>query len=327
MHVLVTGGAGFIGSHLIKKLRKQNHDVDAIDNYSAGEASRRREKELEADEKVEVWNQDVDDMRMVLNMIKVRKNLKHKDPSPAVDAIVHLAAPISVEESVRNPLKYCNEIYGKTIHLLEAARLGNIRKMVIASTAAVYGSNDRLPTSEHARTEPLSPYAISKLAAEGIARMYAREHGIETAILRFFNVYGPDQNPSSGYSGVISNFMSQAKKKQQFTIFGDGKQTRDFVYVEDICDAIIAALTKKFEPGIVVNIGSGKETAILELAEKIAKVSGTAFKVEHKEPRKEDIPHSQASIERAKKLLDYEPKVSLEEGLKKTWDWFREYKG
>jgi UDP-glucose 4-epimerase len=325
MHVLITGGAGFIGSHLIRKLRQQTHEIDAIDNFSAGEITKRRERDLEKDPSVEVWKMDIKAIEGALSSLA--KRYKTKEGEPAVDAIVHLAAPISVEESMKNAQKYCDEIHNGTICVLAAAKAYNVKKVILASTAAVYGNTERLPITEHIKTDPQSPYAISKLAAEGIARMHAREHGIEAVILRFFNVYGPDQDPSSGYSGVISKFMQQAKEKKPFVIFGDGKQTRDFVYVDDVCDAIIASLTKKAEPGVVLNIGSGKETAIIDLAQKIAKITGVSCKTEQKEQRKGDILHSQAAIERAKKYIDYEPKVSLEDGLQKTWDWFKDYKG
>jgi nucleoside-diphosphate-sugar epimerase len=328
MHVLVTGGAGFIGSRLIKMLRKQSHDVDAIDNHSNSPAvSKRREKDLEHDKEVEVWDIDIKDTNTVLKYLKKRKDLKEQDQTPAVDAIVHLAAPISVAESMNNAQKYCDEIHRGTISVLEAAKMYSIKKVILASTAAVYGNTERLPVTEHVKTDPQSPYAISKLAAEGIARMYSREHGIETVILRFFNVYGPDQDPSSGYSGVISKFMLQAKEKKPFIIFGDGKQTRDLIYVDDIVLAVTSAIEKHVEPGIVINVGSGKETSILDLAQATAKVAGVPYKVEHKEPRKGDILRSEAAIDRAKSKLGFEPKTSLEEGLKQTWDWFKDYKG
>ena len=325
MRVLVTGGAGFIGSHLIRKLREQKHDVDAIDNHSTCPAvSKRREKEIEKDKAVEVWGMDIKTTYAVLDSFEKRDRGKGiiKEDQPAVNAIVHLAAPISIEESVRDPGKYADEIYKGTISVIDAAKAKGVKRVILASTAAVYGNPDKMPINEYIKTEPLSPYAISKLAAENYAHMAAKNDGLETVILRFFNVYGPDQDPTSAYSGVISNFMAQAKNRQPFVIFGDGNQTRDFVYVCDVCDAIIAALLGKAEPGIVMNIGSASETPILELSQKIAKIAGVPHKIDKKEARKGDILHSVAAIERAKKHLGYEPKVSLEEGLKKTWEWF-----
>ncbi|MEM2915904.1 MAG: GDP-mannose 4,6-dehydratase [Candidatus Woesearchaeota archaeon] len=327
MHVLVTGGAGFIGSHLIRKLRSQNHDVDAIDNHSAGEASIRREKEIEKDKKVEVWRIDVKDTRnYVLKMLKKRKNIDVNSPIPPVDAIVHLAAPISVEESMREPAKYCKEIHGKTIALLEAAKDENVKKVVLASTAAVYGNPDKVPIAEDEKTSPLSPYAISKLAADEIARMYAREYGLETVILRLFNVYGPDQDPASPYIGFIAKCFQRARKNEPFIIFGDGNQTRDFVYVEDVVDAIISALTKAVEPGSVINIGSGKQTRIIDVAHKIAEITSIPLEIKYEPARKGDLLYSQANISKAEKILGYEPKFTLEQGLSNIWAWYKNHK-
>lgn len=326
MHILVTGGAGFIGSHLIRKLHEQKYQIDAIDNHSTNPAvSKRREKEIEhAFPDVEIWDLDIKATKGVLNALAKRK--KTTEGQPPVDAIVHLAAPISVEESIRDPLKYSEGIYNGTIYVLEAAKACNVKKIIIASTAAVYGNPNKMPITEpiteHAKLGPLSPYAISKLAAEDHARMLARVDGLETVILRFFNVYGPDQDPSSGYSGVVSKFMQFAKNKKQFVIYGDGTQIRDFVDVDDICTAISLALEKKLSPGHIMNIGSGKGVSINELAQKIAKIADVPYKEDRQPARKGDILNSIASIDRAKRHMDYEPKVSLEEGLKKTWEWY-----
>jgi nucleoside-diphosphate-sugar epimerase len=325
MRIFVTGGAGFIGSHLIRKLREQKHDVDAIDNHSTCPAvSKRRERELEKDKNVEVWGMDIKATYGVLDSLEKRNRAKGtiKEGEPAVDAIVHLAAPISVVESIRDPGKYADEIYKGTISVIDAAKAKGVKRVILASTAAVYGNPEKMPITEYIKTEPLSPYAISKRAAENYAHMAAKNDGLETVILRFFNVYGPDQDPTSPYCGVISNFMLQAKEKKSFAIFGDGSQTRDFVYVGDVCDAIIAALLAKVEPGLVLNIGSGTETSILELSHKIAKITGVQHEIDKKDARKGDILRSLAAVERAKKHIGFEPKVSLDEGLKTTWEYF-----
>jgi nucleoside-diphosphate-sugar epimerase len=325
MRVFVTGGAGFIGSYLIKKLREQKNDVMSTDNHSNCPAvSKRREKELEKDKDVEVCGMDITATKGLLDSIEMRYRRSEiiKEGEPAMNAIVHLAAPISVNESMQNPEKYADQIYKGTISVIDAAKETGVKRVILASTAAVYGNPEKMPISEYIKTEPLSPYAISKLAAENYAHMAAKNDGLETVILRFFNVYGPDQDPTSPYCGVISNFMVQAKKKQPFVIFGEGNQTRDFVYVGDVCDAIIAALTAKVEQGLVMNIGSATETSILELSQKIAKITGVPHKIDKKEARKGDILRSVAAIERAKKHIGYEPKVNLEEGLKATWEYF-----
>ncbi len=324
MHILVTGGAGFIGSHLIKKLCAQDHKVDAIDNFSAGDITKRREKDIEKAKNAEVWKSDARDTKVVLYHLRKRNNIA--DDIPALDAIIHLAAPISVAESIIDPKKYCNEIHRNTINVLQAAVDEKVKKVIIASTAAVYGSPERMPVSEHTKPDPLSEYAASKLAAEHSAKIFSREQGIETAILRFFNVYGPDQDPASSYAGVITKFMQCAKTKTQPVIYGDGKQTRDFVYVEDVVDAIITATTKKIEQGIVLNIGSGTAVSINELWQKITTIAKWPGKPKYEDAKKGEVQNSQAEITKAKKNIGYEPKTSLEDGLKKTWEWYNNNK-
>ncbi len=324
MHVLITGGAGFIGSNLLPRLLERNHEIHYIvDNLSAGEASKQRAKQIERTYKqIEVAEYDVLHIRSILRDIKGGFVPRTTKPAGKIDAIVHLASPISVAESIENPDKYREEVNKGTARLLEGAKENNIKRIILASTAAVYGNPEKIPTPENARIDPLSPYAYEKFAAEALARLYGREHGIETIILRLFNVYGPGQDPSSPYAGAIPNFMRCLKEGKVPKIFGDGEQTRDFVSVNDVCDAIILALElEKPEPGLTLNIGSGKAATLNSVVKSCIALSGNNVQPAYQQPRPGDIRNSQADITKAKKCIGYFPKITLEEGLKKTWDW------
>lgn len=310
MRVLVTGGAGFIGSHLIARLLEGRHQVTGIDDLSAKGPARQRAHALNR-ESIIVSEHDVRNIRPVLRCLPYKP-----------DAIVHLAAPISVPESIENPAKYRDAITVATHRLLDCAREERIMRVVIASTAAVYGNPRRMPVREDDALAPLSPYAHEKLVAENLAKAYAKEHNLETVMLRIFNVYGPGQDPSSHYSGVVSKFMEQVVQNKPPVIFGDGTQTRDLVYVGDVADAIIAGLEHRVEPGLIVNIGSGSAITINGLARAIIRLSGNDLQPRYAPPREGDIKHSQADISKARQELDYSPRVSLEEGLRRTWDWF-----
>lgn len=326
MHVLVTGGAGFIGSHLVGELFKRNHNVQVIDNLSAGKASEQRAKYIEHtyrrsdEDKTEVTELDVLYAKTFL------KNIERKFPHDKngkltqwFDAIVHLAAPISVSESIENPHKYREGINAATAHLLEAAREQNIKRVIIASTAAIYGNPEKLPISEDAKPNPLSPYAWEKFSAECLARMYAREYKMETVILRFFNVYGPGQDPSSPYTGVISNFMQAVKKGKPPVVFGDGKQIRDFVHVNDVVNAVAQIVEQKqVEPGLTLNIGSGKPYSINNVANAFIKLSKHNLSMSYQPQRAGDIKQSLADITKAK-ALGYAPQKTLEAGLREIW--------
>ena len=310
MRVLVTGGAGFIGSHLIHRLLEGDHEVTAIDNFSAQEPARRRADVLSREQ----FTMHEHDVRNIAQFVR---GMPH---SP--DAIMHLASPISVQESIQNPYKYRDEIMVATGQLLQCAHEQGIKRVVLASTAAVYGDPARVPVSEDAVMNPLVPYASEKCSAECLAQAHAEWHSLETVILRFFNVYGPGQDPSSPYSGVVSKFMERVKNRQPPVIFGDGTQTRDFVYVGDVVEAIMRSITQPVEPGLTVNIGSGTAVTIDHLARATIALGDTALEPIYEPPRSGDIKHSQADISNARHALDYTPRVTLEEGLRKTWEWF-----
>ncbi len=329
MHVLITGGAGFIGSSLLPKLLERNHEIHyIIDNLSAGEASKQRAKQIERKySQIEVAEDDVCNIRGFFRNIKGGYIPGTTKPAGKIDAIVHLAAPISVAESIENPDKYRDEINRGTARVLEGAKENAVRRVIIASTAAVYGNPEKMPITEDAAADPLSPYAYEKFAAEALARMHAREYGMETIILRLFNVYGPGQDLSSPYAGAIPNFMRCLKEGKAPRIFGDGRQTRDFVSVNDVGDAIILALElDKPEPGMTLNIGSGNAATLNSVVKSCIALSGNSIQPVCQQPRPGDIRNSQADISKAQKCLGYAPKITLEEGLKTTWEWLNNSK-
>lgn len=312
MHVFVTGGAGFIGSNLIAQLCAQGHRVSGLDQYAAGAIARERANKLRAEHGVVLDERDVHDIKASIAALAERP-----------DAIVHLAGPISVPESMTNPDKYGRDITEATACVLEAARAAGIKRVVFASTAAVYGNPATMPVSERTPIDCLSPYAKEKYNAEGLLRATASEHGTEAVILRFFNVYGQGQDPTSAYSGVVSKFMERVAQGLPPVMYGDGLQTRDFVHVNDAVAAISAGLTREVRPGLTVNIGSGKATSVVELARAIARLGGAALEPQSAPAREGDVRHSVADIGLAKKELGYVPQTGLEEGVRQTWEWFR----
>jgi UDP-glucose 4-epimerase len=234
-----------------------------------------------------------------------------------VERIVHLAAQVSVVASVANPLVDMQVNYGGTLHVMEYARATGVKKVVFASSAAVYGDVETMPVGEDTPTRPLSPYGIDKLASELALDYYAAVHGIPTTALRFFNVYGPRQDPSSPYSGVISIFADRARAGKQLTIFGDGGQTRDFVYVGDVVRAITSALGDG-NNRLVANVGTGGEITVLELARTIARLCGGTSTIDHAPARSGEIYRSRARVDRLRDALGVVAETALETGLRAT---------
>ncbi len=300
-NILVTGGAGFIGSHLVEALVKKGHYVTVYDNLSTGS--------LDNIEKVYTKIDFLKDDIKNLNTLTIAAREK--------DCIFHLAAIASVPLSIKEPQKTFEVNAQGTINVLEAARLSGVKKVVYISTAAVYGDLPGLPKNEESPLKPQSPYAQSKLTGEEWAKYYFENYGVNTVTIRYFNVYGPRQDPSSPYSGVISKFVTLLKEDQQPTIFGDGSQTRDFVYVEDAAKAAILAMETD-SAGETFVIGTGQSTSVNKLYEHLAKLCGSHQKPQYKLEREGDIKHSVCDISKARAKLGYSPDVTLEEGLKKT---------
>jgi nucleoside-diphosphate-sugar epimerase len=300
---LVTGGAGFIGSHVVDRLIEADVEVTVLDNLDTGQmeniAQHKRKRNFH------FIKGDIRNLRLVKQLVK------------DMDAVFNLAAIASVPRSIENPL-LVNDVNVKgTLNLLKASVDSGVKRFVQASSAAVYGDSQTLPVREDFNPMPLSPYAASKLAAENYAIVFNQVYGLETVCLRYFNVYGPRQ-AYNDYSGAITIFANDILALRPPKIFGDGKQTRDFVFVEDVVSATMLALTEKNAVGEIFNISTGKATTINKLVQILQKIMGKKnLKPVHEEPREGDIRHSYASIEKARTLLGYEPMFSLEKGLKK----------
>jgi UDP-glucose 4-epimerase len=309
VNVLVTGGAGFIGSNLVRSLLDSGHAVRVLDDQSTGRAVNLEEVEGQ----IEFVTGDLRDLETV------------RRAGDGVDTTFHLGAIPSVARSVAEPLASHAVNVDGTINVLTAARELGVRRVVFASSSAVYGNTPTLPKHEGMPVGPLSPYAASKLAGEGYCRAYANVFGVETVALRFFNVFGPRQNPASEYASVIPRFVNRMLSGERPGIFGDGLQTRDFTYVENVVRACeLAAAAGPDAVGQVVNVGCGARTSLLDLVATLNEVLGTSIEPEFHEPRPGDVRDSEASIERATALIGYRPTVSMHEGLERTVAWFDE---
>ncbi len=302
MRVLVTGGAGFIGSHFVDKLVSEGYNVRVLDNLSGGKLGN-LSGHLKAKE-VDFVKGDLRDLALVYKCLE------------NVDAVVHFAAQISVTFSNDHPDFTFQVNSAATQNLLIACAKETVGKFVLASSCAVYGDPDPkcLPINETCKTSPISPYAESKLLAENFCFQFDREQLLRSVVLRFFNVYGTRQ-VLNDYSGVITRFIGRIKEKKPLIIYGDGLQSRDFVNVKDVVEAVFAALQSVDAHGQVFNIGSGKPTSINELAKILLELTGVDLEVCHEKPRAGEIKHSYGDIAKAREVLGYEPKVLLKEGL------------
>jgi len=312
---VVTGGAGFIGSHTVDRLVELGHRVVVLDDFRTGKRANLSrwlgsEHRFDGDHPaLEIVTCDVSHgIFAALAPITARYG--------QIDKIVHLAAQVSVVQSVANPLTDMAVNYGGTLHVLEYARALGVHKVVFASSAAIYGDVTTLPVDEHTPAHPLSPYGIDKLASELALDYYATVHGVASTPLRFFNVYGPRQDPSSPYSGVISIFSDRARAGKPLLIFGDGSQTRDFVYVGDVVRAITAALASPKRT--IANVATGSEITILELARTIAKLCGGASNIEHAPARAGEILRSRARVDRLREEYGVVAEMPLVDGLRAT---------
>jgi nucleoside-diphosphate-sugar epimerase len=305
---LVTGGAGFIGSHIAEALVNQGCHVTVLDNLSTGHIANL--KGIEA--AITFIEGDIRDSRDVGMAIE------------QCDAVFHHAAVVSVTQTVSDPVASTEVNDLGTLRVLDAARLNGVRRVVLASSSAVYGDDPKLPKEESFTSRPLSPYAVQKLTNEHYAELYFQLYGLETVCLRYFNVYGPRQDPSSPYSGVISIFMKCAAANTAPTVYGDGRQTRDFVFVKDIVQANLLAAQSAAAAGMVFNVGSGKAIDINALWQKIARLARCECPAAYAEARQGDIIHSLASIEKARNFLGFNPSMAFNEGLAQTYRWYEQ---
>lgn len=306
---LVTGGAGFIGSNLIQKLLREGHRVRVVDNFSTGNWENLKDLCCE-DSALEIVIDDIRDLEAL------------KKATSGMDYVIHLAALSSVAESVKDPVSYNSVNVEGTVNVLMASRDEKVKKVVYISSSAIYGDNPELPKREDTKSEPLSPYAVSKLAGEHYCKIFHSIYSLNTVILRLFNVFGPRQNPESEYSAVIPKFVLSLLKEQPITIYGDGAQSRDFIYVENVIDGILSACRARRVAGERINIAGGQRTSLNTLVEVLSELIDNHTKPIYVAARSGDVRHSLADISRAKKLLGYEPKVLLREGLEKTIGWF-----
>jgi UDP-glucose 4-epimerase len=308
MLAVVTGGAGFIGSHTVDRLLGAGHRVIVLDDFRTGK--RVNLAQHAGSDQLDIVACDVSHgIFAALAPLTARYG--------PVERIVHLAAQVSVVHSVANPLVDMQVNYGGTLHVLEYARVAGVKKVVFASSAAVYGDVVTMPVDEDIPTRPVSPYGIDKLASEHALDYYAAVHGVPTTALRFFNVYGPRQDPSSPYSGVISIFADRARAGRPLTLYGDGSQTRDFVYVGDVVRAIIAGLGDGGDR-VVANVGTGREITVLELARTIVELCGGKSTIDHAPPRAGEILKSRARVDRLREALGVVAETSLVDGLRET---------
>jgi UDP-glucose 4-epimerase len=306
MRVAVTGAFGFIGSHLVDMLVQEGDEVVAIDNMTTG-----KEENLEA----VIGASNLEVVKVDLLDSDGLKGALHN-----VDAVVHLAATVGVAESIHDPEPVMRNNVEGTLKVLNASVAQGIGSFVFASSAAVYG-NSKPPLREDSPIEPLSPYAASKVAGEAYCRAFSKSYGLGTIVLRLFNVYGP-RATRGPYSAVMTQFASAIREGRPLTIFGDGRQTRDFVYVEDVARAITQCLRKRRAKGDVFNIGTGKATSVNSLARIFLKYGKPSSSLIHAEKRPGEVRHSWAVVTQAKRGIGYEPKVDLEKGVELYVSWF-----
>jgi nucleoside-diphosphate-sugar epimerase len=296
---LVTGGAGFIGSHLVDALLARGDSVRVLDNLSTGYIDNLNT----VTDKVEFIRGDIQDKTIVQ---KAMGN---------VDFVFHLAAMVSVPQSMHQPMDAELMNAAGTLNLLQAASDAGVQSFVLSSTCAVYGDEPTLPKVETMLPEPKSPYAVAKLAGEHYCKVFNESFNLKTVVFRYFNVFGPRQDPSSAYSGVISIFVDKLLRGVAPTIFGDGEQTRDFVYVADVVRANLLAVETEQAAGQVFNIGTGRQVSLNQLFEGLCGILGCSIQPDYAPPRAGDIVHSLSSPDRAKSVLDWQAEVTLKEGL------------
>ena len=305
--VVVTGGAGFIGSSLSERLSEKN-EVVIIDNFSTGKGG--NIENLIKKENVQLIEGSISDLKLLQSIFG------------GVDYVFHQAALPSVPRSIKNPVESNNTNVAGTLHVLVAARDAGVKKVVYASSSSVYGDTLVLPKTEDMTPRPLSPYAVSKLAGEYYCRVFHDVYGLPTSSLRYFNVYGPRQDPASEYAAVVPKFITRVRGNQSPLIYGDGSQTRDFTFIGDVVEANILAAEDGGSNGRILNIAGGRRTTVNNLSEMIIHLMGKNLKAEHTDPRPGDVKHSLADISKAGELLSWKSRTSLLQGLKETIDFF-----
>jgi len=307
--ILVTGGAGFIGSNIVKRLLKLGNKVRVLDNFSTGK--RENLFPFKTNPNFQLFEGDLRSFHIVRDAVK------------GSEFILHQGALPSVPRSIQDPITSNDVNILGTLNILEAAKEFGVKRFVYASSSSVYGNSEKLPKVEDMPVNPLSPYAVTKYASERYCQTYFWLYGLETVSLRYFNVFGPNQDPTSQYSAVIPKFIKAIMNNEQPIIYGDGLQSRDFTFVENNVQANMLACLAPKAAGEVFNIACGQRFTLLDLVEEINKILGKNIEPVFVKDRPGDVKHSLASIEKAKELLSFNPKVSFKEGLEKTVEFFK----
>ena len=307
--VLVTGGAGFIGSHLTEALLQEGHRVRVLDDFSTG-----KRENLIFDKKYPSLEIIEGDIRHLAICQKAMKGIEY---------VFHQAALPSVQRSVEDPLGSNAVNGGGTLNILFAAREEKVKRVIYASSSSIYGDTPTLPKHEEMLSHPLSPYALQKYIGEQYCRLFYQLYGLETVSLRYFNIFGPKQDPNSIYSAVIPKFIDALLQGSPPIIFGDGEQSRDFTYIENVVRANLLAMSAEHLHGEAINIACAERTSLNQLVNGLRKILGSKLSPVYEEPRKGDVRHSLADIRKGKEILNYEPTVGVELGLKKTVEFFQ----
>jgi nucleoside-diphosphate-sugar epimerase len=306
-HYLVTGGAGFIGSHLCEELVRRGERVRVVDSLITG-----KRQNLAHLPQVEFLHGDLADVEVAKRAVQ------------GIEYVLHQAAIPSVPRSVEDPVASNRANIDASVSLLVAARDAGVRRVVYAGSSSAYGNSETLPKTETMPTGPLSPYALQKLVAEQYCQMFTSLYGLETVTTRYFNVFGPRQDPSSPYSGVISLFISALCDGRRPTIYGDGEQTRDFTYVANVVDGVLRACHTPNASGEVINVATGGRISLNQLFATVKSEVGGTLEPIYADPRAGDVRDSQADISKAQRVLGYIPVVAFDEGLRRTVAWYRE---
>ncbi len=309
MRYLVTGGAGFIGSNTVEELVRRGHGVVVLDDLSSG----KEENLAEVRSKITLVKGSVTDLEAVQKAMV------------QAEYVLHLAARTSVPRSVKDPLDTNRINVEGTLNVLVAARDNKVKRVVFAASSSAYGETPTLPKTEAMQPLPISPYGVSKYVGELYAQTFGRCYGLENVSLRYFNIFGPRQDPDSPYSGVLSRFAAAFLNEEPPVVFGDGEQTRDFTYVENAVQANLLACEAPSASGGVFNVGTGARISLNRTLELFRRLSGKNLRAKYDPPREGDIRDSQADISRARELLGYEPTVLFEEGLERTFAWYRDH--
>jgi nucleoside-diphosphate-sugar epimerase len=307
MRYLVTGGAGFIGSNTVDELVRRGHGVVVLDDLSSG----KEENLSEVRSKITFVKGSITDIEAV-------QKAMHQ-----AEYVIHLAARTSVPRSVKDPLETNRINVDGTLNVLVAARDNKVKRVVFAASSSAYGETPTLPKTEEMQPQPISPYGVTKYVGELYARVFGRCYGLENVCVRYFNIFGPRQDPDSPYSGVLSRFATAFLEEQQPVVYGDGEQTRDFTYVDNAVQANLLACEAPGASDGVFNVGTGGRVSLNQTLEQLRRISGKNLKAKYEQPRDGDIRDSQADITKAREILGYEPSVMFEEGLERTFEWYK----